>query len=186
MTKRAELVEETRQRIVEAAVELHGTVGPARTTVAGIATRAGVTRLTVYRHFPDEDALFAACTAHWAAGQRMPDTSAWLEISDAGPRLESALDDVYRFYEKAEPMLSRTTRDADSMPDFVRARTRAMTEERMTAILAAWPARQRTKARRALVGHALSFLTWRSLCMEQGLSRKAAVTAMTRMVTGAR
>jgi len=186
MTKRAELVEQTRQRIVAATVHLHGTVGPARTTVAAIAEAAGVTRLTVYRHFPDDEALFAACTAHWASGQRMPDVAAWLRIPDPGERIESALDDVYRFYEQAEPMLSHTTRDIEALPEFVRARNRKSAEDRVAAVMEAWPARQRTRNRRALVGHALSFATWRSLCVEQGLSRRAAVAAMTRLVTAAR
>jgi AcrR family transcriptional regulator len=186
MTKRAELVEQTRQRIVEATVELHGTIGPARTTVAAIAETAGVTRLTVYRHFPDDDTLFAACTAHWASQQRLPDVASWLGISDPGVRIESALSDVYRFYEQAEPMLSRTTRDVDALPAFVRTRNQKNAEDQVSAVLQAWPARQRTKARRALVGHALSFAAWRSLCVEQGLSRRAAVAAMGRLVTGAR
>ena len=63
--RRAELEQQTRERIVEAAVDLHGSVGPARTTVSGVAERAGVQRATVYRHFPDDESLFAACSAHW-------------------------------------------------------------------------------------------------------------------------
>jgi AcrR family transcriptional regulator len=73
LKRRAERMAETRQRITEAAMELHGTVGPARTTVAAIAERAGVERLTVYRHFPDEQALFAACSSHWAQDHPFPD-----------------------------------------------------------------------------------------------------------------
>jgi len=75
MSKRAEQVAYTRLRIVEATVELHGTIGPAGTTVMGIAEQAGVTRATVYRHFPDEDALFRACSAHWRARQDPPTLS---------------------------------------------------------------------------------------------------------------
>ena len=83
MARRADNVTGTRQRIVEATVALHGTVGPAATTVSAIAEAAGVTRLTVYRHFPDEDALFAACTAHWAAGQVLPDPAAQCAVHAA-------------------------------------------------------------------------------------------------------
>lgn len=186
MTKRAELVEQTRQRIVDATVGLHGTVGPGRTTVAAIAEAAGVTRLTVYRHFPDDDALFAACTAHWASQQRLPDPSSWMRIADPDARVVTALDDVYRFYEQAEPMLTLGARDVDALPEFVRARNAKNAAEQVSAVLQAWPTRQRTKTRRALVGHALSFATWRSLCAEQRLSRRAAVAAMARMVTAAR
>jgi AcrR family transcriptional regulator len=186
MTKRAELVDQTRQRIVDATVELHGTVGPGRTTVAAIAEAAGVTRLTVYRHFPDDDALFAACTAHWASQQRLPDITSWLRIADPEARAEAALDDVYRFYEQAAPMLTLGARDVDALPEFVRVRNQENASDRASAVLQAWPARQRTKTRRALVGHALAFATWRSLCVEQGLSRRAAVSAMSRLVTTAR
>ena len=87
--KRIESVAETRQRIVAAAVELHGTIGPAATTISALAEKAGVTRLTVYRHFPDDRALFAACSQHWAANQLMPDPAAWSRIGD--PR------DVFRW-----------------------------------------------------------------------------------------
>ena len=58
--RRAELEADTRRRITETAVELHGTVGPARTSISAVAERAGVRRSTLYRHFPDEAALFDA------------------------------------------------------------------------------------------------------------------------------
>ena len=75
--RRAELEDETRRRITEAAVELHGTVGPARTTISAVAERAGVQRATLYRHFPDEEALFDACSSHWAAQHPLPDLADW-------------------------------------------------------------------------------------------------------------
>ena len=82
MRKRAEHIDQTHQRIVEAAVHLHGTVGPAATTIAGIAEQAGVTRLTVYRHFPDEVALYLACSSHWMAQRVPPDPDAWAQLAD--------------------------------------------------------------------------------------------------------
>lgn len=182
MVKRAQQVDETRQRIVAATVALHGTVGPANTTVSAIAEVAGVTRVTVYRHFPDEDALFAACTSHWAAQQRMPDVAGWREIAAPEDRAEQAFTDLYRFYREAEPMLTLSTRDRDALPRFVRTRNQQTTQSRIDALLEAWPPRQRTKRRRALVGHAMSFATWRSLCVDQGLSQGDAVVAMTRLV----
>ena len=93
--RRAEQEEETRLRITEAAVDLHGSVGPARTTVSAIAERAGVQRATVYRHFPDEEALFAACSSHWAALNPPPDPAAWAEIADPDERLRRALSELY-------------------------------------------------------------------------------------------
>ena len=182
MLRRAQQVEETRRRIVAAAVGLHGSVGPANTTVSAIAEAAGVTRVTVYSHFPDEDALFAACTSHWAAHQRMPDLAGWRAISAPEDRAKAALTDLYRFFHEAAPMLTLTTRDRDVLPDFVRQRNEQTSQTQMDALLGAWEPKQRTKRRRALVGHALSFATWRSLCVDQALSRRDAVAAMTRLI----
>jgi AcrR family transcriptional regulator len=184
MTARAELVEQTRRRIIEAAVELHGSIGPAKTTVAAVAERAGVTRLTVYRHFPNDDAMFGACTAHWASQQNMPDLEAWLTESDPVERLGVALTDLFRFYAEAEPMLTLSGRDRDALPAFVQMANDARVAARVETVLSAWPKRQHTSARRALVSHALAFTTWRSLCLENGLSTRQAVDAVVRMVAG--
>src|SRR5688572_25664124 len=91
MQRRAELEEQTRVRITESTVELHGTVGPAKTTVSAVAERAGVRRSTVYRHFPDEAALFAACSAHWRAAHPPPDLARWAAVREPAERLEAAL-----------------------------------------------------------------------------------------------
>ena len=101
--RRAEQEEETRLRITEAAVDLHGSVGPARTTVSAIAERAGVQRATVYRHFPDEEALFAACSSHWAALNPPPDPAVWAEIADPDQRLRGALAELYSWYGDNRP-----------------------------------------------------------------------------------
>src|ERR1700750_1329950 len=98
MRRRAEQVDQTRQRIVDAAVALHGSVGPAATTIAAIAETAGVTRLTVYRHFPDDDALFGACSAHWISRQQLPDPGAWSRIGDPAARLRAGLAGPYPFH----------------------------------------------------------------------------------------
>lgn len=182
MTNRAEQVERTRERIIEATVELHGSLGPAYTTVSAIAEAAGVTRLTVYRHFPDTDALFAACTAHWASQQRMPDLDAWGELPDPRARLRFALTDLYRFFGEAEPMLMRSARDWDALPEFVKVRNREREQARIEAILSAWPPHQQTATRRGLIGHAVAFGTWRSLRVLHQLNPNAAVAAMVRMV----
>jgi AcrR family transcriptional regulator len=137
MMARADQIEQTRRRIIEATVALHGSVGPARTTVAAIAEKASVTRLTVYRHFPDDDALFAACTAHWTSQQRMPNPDAWLAETDPLKRLRLALTDVYRFFADAEPMLTRSARDRDALPDFVRNRNQARDAAPVEAVLSA-------------------------------------------------
>src|SRR5436190_10137103 len=102
--RRAELEEDTRRRITESAVELHGTLGPSRTTVSAVAEHAGVRRSTVYRHFPDEMALFAACTAHWQAENPAPDLGSWAAIEDPDERLRRALRELYAFYRRTERM----------------------------------------------------------------------------------
>src|SRR4051794_40927483 len=117
MNKRAEQVDTTRQRIVDAAVALHGSVGPARTTISGVAEQARVTRLTVYRHFADEEALFSACSSHWLSQQQLPDPAAWRELSDPLERLHAGLTDLYRFYRGGESMLAHIYADWDALPE---------------------------------------------------------------------
>jgi AcrR family transcriptional regulator len=178
MRKRAERVDETRQRIVEAAVHLHGTVGPAATTIAAIAEHANVTRLTVYRHFPDDRALFDACSAHWLSQQTLPDPDSWARIPDPAKRLRAGLTDLYRYYSAGESMLTLVYRDRAALPDVHR---RALDEQdrlHATILLEPFPG-AKGKRLRAVVAHAVSFWTWRSLCVTQGLSNQDAVEAMT-------
>src|SRR3712207_5676064 len=108
---RAEQEQATRARVIEAAIALHGTVGPARTTVKAIAERAGVRRATVYRHFPDERSLFLSCSSAWRKRNPLPDPGTWAGIVDPAERVEAALDALYRWYEGAEPMLGALLRD---------------------------------------------------------------------------
>ena len=114
--RRAELEAETRRRITETAVELHGTVGPARTSISAIAERAGVRRSTVYRHFPDEAALFDACSSHWAAANPVPDMARWQAIEDPDERLRTALEEFYAYYRRTEAMMDNLHRDELTMP----------------------------------------------------------------------
>jgi AcrR family transcriptional regulator len=180
MRKRADDIAATRRRIIAAAVHLHGTVGPAATTISALAAEAGVTRLTVYRHFPDDRALFTACSAHWAAGQVMPDPQAWSRASDPAQRLRAGLADLYRFYRAAEPMLTNIRRDRAAVPRPLRDRTDLADARYRDVLLEAFAARGARRRRlRAVLGHAVSFWTWRSLCLDQGLSDTEAVQAMT-------
>src|SRR5690349_8888580 len=109
--RRAELEAETRRRITESAVELHGTIGPAHTSMSAVAERAGVRRSTLYRHFPDEAALFEACSAHWSAANPPPDLSAWEEIEDPDERLRTGVTELYGFFRRTEPMMANLIRD---------------------------------------------------------------------------
>src|SRR3954452_3670991 len=113
---RAAHEEATRLRVIEAAMALHGTGGPARTTVSAIAERAGGRRATVYRHFPDERALFLGCSGAWRERNPPPDPATWASIPDPAARLAAGLDAIYRWYERVEPMLTAVLRDADAMP----------------------------------------------------------------------
>src|SRR5918996_874754 len=113
LKKRAEQMGETRLRITEAAIELHGTIGPSRTTLSAVAERAGVERRTLYRHFPNEADLFAACSTHYFTANPWPDLGEWRAIRDPRQRLERALDELYAYYERTEPMLSNVLRDAE-------------------------------------------------------------------------
>ncbi|HEU4977905.1 MAG TPA: helix-turn-helix domain-containing protein [Solirubrobacteraceae bacterium] len=184
---RAAAEEATRMRVVEAAIELHGSVGPARTTVSAIAERAGVRRATVYRHFPDERALFLGCSGEWQARNPPPDPAAWAAIADPAARVEAALDALYRWFERAEPMLSAVLRDADAVPvvgELVGG-LRAYAAFVEDGLVPGWGARGKAAARlRAAIGLALDFYAWRVL-HERGLARGEAVTVMTRAVGAA-
>src|SRR4051812_19688489 len=114
--RRAEQESETRQRIVEAVYALHGEIGPARTTIKAIAERAGVERLTVYRHFGDEGEIFAACGAHLQAKIPPPDPAAWADVAEPAERLRAALLAFYSYYRRAEAHLTKAQRDAAGLP----------------------------------------------------------------------
>jgi AcrR family transcriptional regulator len=183
--RRAELEAETRRRITETAVELHGTVGPARTSISAIAERAGVRRSTVYRHFPDEAALFDACSSHWAAANPMPDMTAWHSIEDPDDRLRTALEELYAYYGRTEAMMDNLHRDELTMPliaerfagyhGYVAATRDLMMRGRSSR------GRRRNEAR-AAVGHALAYTTWKSLTSDQGLTDDQAVALMCGLV----
>jgi AcrR family transcriptional regulator len=186
--RRAEQERRTRERITKAAVRLHGTLGPARTTISGVAKEAGVQRATVYRHFPDEVSLFAACSAHYWATNPMPDPGTWSSISDPEARLRHALGVMYAFYRRTEGMLEKTSRDAplvEAMATPV-AQFRGYLDAATAAIIAGRP--ERGKARRrvqAAVGHAVSFPTWQSLVRQQDLDDAEAVAVMAALVESA-
>ena len=187
-TRRAELEEQTRTRITESAVALHEEVGPAQTSISAIAERAGVRRSTVYRHFPDEDALFAACSAHWRAANPPPDPRSWSTVEDLADRTRTALREVYAFYARTESMYSSLLRDEPLVPA-VHHRLRDFYGY-LGVIQAGLAAGRGLRGRRrqyvrAAIGHALAFPTWRSLARDQGLGNEEAVELMCRLVEDA-
>ena len=188
MTRRAESEQQTGQRIVESAVALHETVGPSRTSISAVAEHAGVRRSTVYRHFPDEAALFDACTAHWRQANQPPDLGAWSVIASSDDRVGVALGELYAFYGRTEHMLDNLFRDEEIMP-LVKERFAAFRgyfEAARDTLMAGrglrGAARRRTQA---ALGHAISFSTWKSLVREQGLSDAEAVTLIRALVAAA-
>ncbi|MDX6625211.1 MAG: hypothetical protein QOE56_200 [Solirubrobacterales bacterium] len=188
MKRRAELEEQTRLRIAESAVELHGTLGPARTSVSAVAERAGVRRSTVYRHFPDEAALFGACSSHWMARHPLPDTDRWREIVDPNERLTIALKEMYAYYRRGEGMLANLFRDravvavVGELMGAYDAFLAATAEVLLAGRGVRGKARRRTLA---AIGHALEFSTWRSLTNGQGLDDSEAADLMSRLVAAA-
>jgi AcrR family transcriptional regulator len=188
LKKRAAEMVETRRRITEAAVHLHGTVGPARATVSAIAEHAGVQRHTVYRHFPSDSDLFGACSAHYFVANPLPDLGPWREIGDPRQRLMRALDELYAYYERVEPMFSNVFRDLDLVPAL--APTVAPFQDYLAQAVEILAAGRRTRGRRrqlldAALRHVLDFHTWRSLTNDGQITRTEAVHLATALVDAA-
>lgn len=170
--RRAEQEAATRERIAAAAAELHAETGPRDTTVSAVAARAGVQRLTVYRHFPDEVALFRACSAHWLAENPPPDPAGWRDVPDAAGRTRAALAALYAYYRRTSDMWRLAYRDRDDVPalrepmeEFER-----YLDDICEDLLQHWQPGDRAAAMtRAVLGHLLAYSTWRSLNGE-GLS----------------
>ncbi len=166
--KRAESVEQTRARIVEATMALHEQLGPAGTTISAIAERAGVQRLTVYRHFADENALFAACTGTWLGLHPPPTVADWSDERDPAARTRAALLAVFGYYRRTRRMWSVSYRDREAVPAVEIGLTRFDEHVRglRDDLVAAWPRPGRQLA--ATLGHCLHFHTWETLAA-QGL-----------------
>ena len=187
LKNRAEEMAETHRRITEAAIELHGTVGPSRTTLSAVAKRAGVERRTLYRHFPTEADLFAACSTHYFTANPWPDIDEWRAIRDPQKRLERALDELYGYYERTEPMFSNVLRDAELL-DFARdavAPLHAYLDAAAEVLTVGRPARgRRRRLLRGAVRHALAFSTWRSFATA-GIGRSDAARLVTALIDAA-
>ncbi len=185
LKKRADAMAETRQRIAAAAVDLHGTVGPARTTWSAVADRAGVQRHTVYRHFPTEADLFAACSGHFFTEHPLPDSEPWQKIDDPRKRLQQALDDLYAYYETTEQMFSNVLRDAELIEALrpTLAPIGQYLSEVVRILAAGWGVRGRsTTLLAAAIQHAIDFRAWRSLTQESRITRAEAIELMTGLV----
>ncbi len=188
MSRRAAAEEETRRRITRSTVALHETLGPARTSISAIADHAGVRRSTVYRHFPDELALFTACTEHWMSANPPPDPLPWAEIRDTDERLGVALGSLYPYYRRTRPMMESIHRDEAVMPlvKQMMGGYRGYLETARDLLLEGRALQaDRRGSVRAAIGHALSFPAWRSLAVDQGLSDEECCDLMVRLVRAA-
>jgi AcrR family transcriptional regulator len=186
MKKRAESQEATRARIVDALVELHEELGPRNATISAIAERAGVQRLTVYRHFPDEVELFKACTSHWLELNPPPDPSDWSHIADGLERCRVALTALYRYFRATERMWTVSFRDETEVPALkgpmqgFRDHLGAIAADLLRAV----KPKRRRKETAATIAHALQFSTWASLAAE-GLSDTTAAALVTSWIGAA-
>jgi AcrR family transcriptional regulator len=180
LKRRAEHQNATRRRIVEAAVELHQAVGPAATTISQIADRAGVGRVTVYLHFPDETALFEACSGHYFARHPFPDPEAWRTIADARERLRAGLRETYAYHRETEQMSAHVLADVRDEP--VMAPYHDHWDRMVDVLAAGWGLRGRRRLMlRAGIALALGFETWRSLVRDRGLDDEEAVAVALRL-----
>ena len=185
LKRRGERQEETRQRIVDATIELHQTIGPTATTISAIAESAGVGRVTVYRHFPDELALARACSGQYLEQNPPPDPERWRTIADAEERLRTALEETYAYHRATQRMFSHVLADARDHPVMVPYHEHW--RRAVDVLLEPRPARGRQRTRlRAALALALSFDTWRTLSQEHGLTDSQAADLMLSLARASR
>jgi AcrR family transcriptional regulator len=183
-TRRAEASAETSRRIVDAAIQLHTTVGPAQTTISAIAEQAGVERLTVYRHFPREEELFRACVTHGWERFPPPDHHAWAKIDDPERRLRTALTELYAYYGGVGDAFLVIVRDFPRVPTLaaLNAPYFAKWDEMRDVLARGWRRRgRRRKSLLAAISHSLDLSTWESLVRRQGMSNAGAVELLVGM-----
>ena len=186
MRRRADLADQTRLRITEAAMRLHTSVGPSKTSVSAVAEEAGVTRLTVYRHFQDQGELFEACSRHWFTLNPAPDPAAWRSIPVLEDRARVAFSELYGWYRACGDELFPIYRDMAMVPASAQDAMRARSRERADALIDGLSVPRTAKRRlRAVAGHLVGLMTWRSLAIEQGLDEDEAVDVAVRMLSAA-
>jgi AcrR family transcriptional regulator len=178
--QRAKQQEETRLRIIEATIALHEEVGGGA-PITSIAERAGVGRVTLYRHFPDEKSLLSACTGHYLTVNPPPDSAAWRGVADPECRLRTALGEIYAYYRRTEGLLARAEQEAPANPVLAEVLEpfAAYWRDIRDILVEGWRGGPLVTA---AIGHAIAFGTWRSLVREQGLDDDQAITLMTTLV----
>jgi AcrR family transcriptional regulator len=170
MRQRRAAIDETRARIIDAAIELYESVGPAETTMSAVATRAGVTRATLYRHFASEEAVAQAVVGAWREAWPSLDTAALGRIADAAARQRATLAALYAGYRATDALTGNLARDSHALPAASRA---AVREPAMTA--------SRVLGSSVGADHAVAFETWRSL-RDAGLADAAIADLMAKFI----
>jgi AcrR family transcriptional regulator len=185
LKRRAERQDETRQRIVEATIELHKTIGAAQTTVSEIAKRAGVGRVTVYRHFPDEEMLLYACSGHYFSQHPFPEIERWRQIADPHERLRTGLRETYAWHAENREMIEMALAEARELP--MMAPYHSFWNQAAEVLTAPWHLRGRRRSNlKAAIALALSFDTHRTLTREQQLTEDHSIELMVRLVESVR
>lgn len=176
--------DETRRRIVQAAVELHSTIGPGQTSYSAVARRAGVTRPTLYAYFPDKQSLFAACTGQFNASDPVPDPERWTAVGDPVERLRRVLLDLYAYYRRNAELIANLERDMPLLTMAPPGRTMEGERRRVVETFVAELSPPGILSERvvAAVRHAFAFSTWRSLTQPPGVSDAEAVELMVGLV----
>ncbi len=194
LKKRAERQEETRLRIARATLELHEILGPALTTRSAIAERAGVTRPTVYSHFPDDLTLGKACSSLEMSDNPLPDPEPWQAIPDSERRMRVALGELYAYFRRRERLWTNILRDQEMPLTNDDPKAQEADAEIMEPIFAHWERMKQTLAAGwgssdesprlllSAIGLALDFQTWRAMARTQGLSDEQAIELMVGMV----
>jgi len=173
MVKRREKVDQTRRRIAKATYELHSTIGPAMTTIALIADRAGLPRQTVYRNYATQVELFRSCIAFGLELNPLPDPDRWHSVTDPGERLQVGLTQLYQWFEAGEPVLTNTMRDFGAVQESAEAMQPVGEVFRhiYETLSQGWESSRVSP----LLSLAVDFATWRKLSRGQGMASSAIV-----------
>jgi AcrR family transcriptional regulator len=173
MVKRRDKVEETRRRIAKATYELHSTIGPAFTTIALIADRAGLPRQTVYRNFGTQLELFRSCIAFGLDMHPLPDPNPWQSITDPGERLHIGLTQLYEWFEASEPVMANSVRDFGVVQESAEAMQPVgeVFQRIYETLCQGWEGARVPP----LLSLAVDFATWKKLRGEHGMASKAMV-----------
>lgn len=177
---RAEQQDDTRRRIVEATVALHVEIGPVRTQISQVAKRAGVDRVTIYRHFPDTPSLFKACSEHYYSAHPPPDPTRWADVAEPQARLGRGLSEIYGYYRDNAAMCANIVRDSEVLGHLgVGRRLHVLRREATDVLAKGWPVSgERQSQLTAAIKIAVAFHTWRTLTDEQRMSDEAAIDLM--------